>query len=49
MYRTFKKNPLAFWRWDDYLFGRRYRLPYLDPDSIPEPPDPYPVKGTPLQ
>lgn len=28
MYRLFKINPFAFWRWGDYIFNERYRLPY---------------------
>ena len=28
MYRLFKKNPLAFWRWRQYCWGKRYKLPY---------------------
>jgi hypothetical protein len=28
LYRLFKKNPLAFWRWGQYFFSKRYRLPY---------------------
>lgn len=28
MYRLFSKNPLAFWRWKDYLTDERFDLPY---------------------
>jgi len=34
IYRTFKKNPLHFWQWGEFLLYGRYRYPYLDPDSI---------------
>jgi hypothetical protein len=29
IYRNFKPNPLAFWRYSDYLFDERYTLPYF--------------------
>lgn len=28
MYRLFWKNPLYFWRWSEYFYDKRYRLPY---------------------
>ncbi|WP_461788650.1 hypothetical protein [Pedobacter sp.] len=29
LYRTFWKNPFAFWRWHTYFNGdERYKLPY---------------------
>ena len=30
LYRTFWKNPLAFWRWNSYINSedKRYKLPY---------------------
>lgn len=28
LYRTFSKNPLAFWRWGEYFYDKRYRYPY---------------------
>ena len=28
LYRVFAINPLKFWRWGEYLFDWRYRLPY---------------------
>jgi hypothetical protein len=34
LYRTFKRNPLLIWRWHDYLFHPRYKLPYIDPEQI---------------
>lgn len=34
LYRTFKRNPFIFWRWHEYMFHPRYKLPYLDPQSI---------------
>lgn len=34
LYRLFKKNPLAFWRWRLYLFDERYKLPYKDWSEI---------------
>ena len=30
LYRVFAINPLKFWRWGEYLFDRRYSLPYED-------------------
>lgn len=30
LYRLFKINPFAFWRWKLYLFDERYKLPYKD-------------------
>ena len=29
-YRLFKINPLKFWRWGEYIFNWRYRLPYAN-------------------
>jgi hypothetical protein len=29
LYRTFTRNPIIFWRWHEYLFHPRYKLPYL--------------------
>lgn len=34
IYRLFKKNPLAFWRWGQYFFSKRYKLPFKDWDEI---------------
>ena len=34
LYRTFRRNPLAFWRYKDYLSGNRYDLPYLSKKEI---------------
>jgi hypothetical protein len=34
LYRTFKRNPLIFWRWHDYVFHPRYKLPYLNPQHV---------------
>jgi hypothetical protein len=34
LYRLFPKNPLAFWRWKDYFFDERYRLPYKNWNAI---------------
>jgi hypothetical protein len=34
MYRLFRKNPLAFWRWKDYLTDKRFDLPYADWNEI---------------
>jgi hypothetical protein len=28
IYRIFNKNPLAFWRWAEYFYDKRYKLPY---------------------
>jgi len=30
IYRLFKKNPFAFWRWGRYFIGKRYKLPYKE-------------------
>ena len=35
VYRLFWKNPLAFWRWSDYLSDDpHYKLPYKDWNEI---------------
>jgi hypothetical protein len=34
VYRTFWKNPLAFWRWAEYFTDPRYELPYKNWQSI---------------
>jgi len=34
IYRTFKINPFAFWEWRQYLFSKKYRYPYLNPEDI---------------
>lgn len=35
VYRLFKKNPLIFWRWREYIFGdEKYKFPYKDWDEI---------------
>jgi hypothetical protein len=39
LYRIFSKNPLAFWRWNSYLFDERHKLPYKSWDEIKT--DPY--------
>lgn len=28
VYRLFWKNPFAFWRWGEYFYDKRYKLPY---------------------
>ncbi|HWC54610.1 MAG TPA: hypothetical protein VG676_13570 [Chitinophagaceae bacterium] len=28
VYRLFSKNPLYFWRWGEYFYDKRYKLPY---------------------
>jgi hypothetical protein len=28
IYRCFKKDPFAFWRWGEYFYDKRYVLPY---------------------
>lgn len=30
LYRLFKKEPFAFWRWGRYFYDERYKLPYKD-------------------
>ena len=32
--RLFAINPLKFWRWGEYIFDWRYRLPYADWEAI---------------
>jgi hypothetical protein len=27
-YRLFKKNILCFWRWGEYFYDKRYKMPY---------------------
>jgi hypothetical protein len=34
IYRLFKKNPFAFWRWGQYFFDKRYKLTYKDWSEI---------------
>ena len=35
IYRLYKKSPLKFWRWYEYLFDWRYKkIPYKDWDEI---------------
>jgi len=34
IYRLFKKNPLAFWRWRLYFFDKRFKLPYRNWEDI---------------
>jgi len=34
IYRLFAINPLKFWRWGEYIFSWRYRLPYADWEAI---------------
>lgn len=34
VYRLFAINPLKFWRWGEYIFDWRYRLPYTDWEAI---------------
>ncbi len=34
VYRLFAINPLKFWRWGEYIFSWRYRLPYTDWEAI---------------
>jgi len=30
IYRTFKRNPLKFWNWYDYLTNERYNYPFKE-------------------
>ncbi len=41
MYRLFSKQPLAFWRWKEYLTDERYNLPYITWETIKERRMPY--------
>lgn len=34
VYRLFAINPLKFWRWGEYVFNWRYRLPYTSWEKI---------------
>lgn len=34
VYRLFKINPLKFWRWGEYIFDWRYRMPYENWEEI---------------
>lgn len=34
VYRLFAINPLKFWRWSEYIFDWRYRLPYTNWEAI---------------
>ncbi len=34
VYRLFDINPLKFWRWGEYIFNWRYRLPYANWELI---------------
>ena len=34
VYRTFWRNPLAFWRWGEYFYDKRYKLPYKSWNEI---------------
>ncbi len=34
LYRLFVMNPLHFWRWGEYVFSWRFRLPYKNWEEI---------------
>jgi len=34
VYRLFTINPIKFWRWGEYIFDWRYRLPYSNWNEI---------------
>ncbi|HUS03762.1 MAG TPA: hypothetical protein VMY77_18610 [Chitinophagaceae bacterium] len=34
IYRCFRKDPWAFWRWGEYLSDKRYLLPYKNSKKI---------------
>ncbi len=34
VYRLFAINPLKFWRWGEFLFNWRYRLPYTNWEKV---------------
>lgn len=36
LYRNFAMNPLKFWRWGEYVFNWRYRLPYINWKEVRE-------------
>jgi len=44
LYRTFWRNPLAFWRYYSY-FGKQYSFPYISENEIRENQKKYPVKN----
>jgi hypothetical protein len=29
LYRNFWKNPICFWRWNEYITDKKYTLPYI--------------------
>lgn len=29
LYRTFKRNPLKFWNWYEYIVDEKYKYPYM--------------------
>ena len=35
LYRTFTMDSWQFWNWGGYLIHPRYKLPYINPDSVP--------------
>lgn len=36
LYRLFKINPFAIWRWRQYIFEDRYHIPWLDWEKVVE-------------
>jgi hypothetical protein len=34
LYRLFKRNPIKIWQWGDYLFSKKYYLPYKNWNEI---------------
>jgi len=34
LYRHFKINPLFFWHWYEYVYGSRYKMPYVDKKEV---------------
>jgi hypothetical protein len=34
IYRHFKINPLKFWRWYEYAFDWRYKMPYVNWEDV---------------
>ena len=42
LYRTFKKDVWQFWNWFAFFTHPRYKIPYIDPTTIPEIPSKIP-------
>lgn len=38
LYRTFRKDAWQFWNWFAFFTHPRYKLPYIDPATVPQSP-----------